>query len=343
MNARFVTADFSETIQGYDLIAKRLAARGLGKHVGYTPHGLRRFIGACLARLPRYRGLARNDAYHLWLLSCAGWRGKAAPLHHVIWGDALAMRIRTRGRYTLTIHQPHELWPAGFADSLRRASGIVTVTEREAAYIRALYPQMPVRCVRNPVDVDFFRPPTTKPAGNKVIVAAGRHLRNHSMFMRVASRLIQERPDVEFRVLLNPGFKWPNEVAAMQPTKRFTVVQALSVDQLRDFYQVAHAACMPYNNVTASNSICESLACGVPVVTTRVGGMETYLEDGSLILVENNRDDDMLAQLHRLLDDPTWHQTCRQSARAFAEKALHWPVILDDLESFLRGVDATPQ
>ena len=52
--------------------------------------------------------------------------------------------------------------------------------------------------------------------------------------------------------------------------------QNVSDEKLRDFYQKSYLLLMPMESCSANNSLVEALACGLPVVTTAIGGIEDY-------------------------------------------------------------------
>jgi glycosyltransferase involved in cell wall biosynthesis len=49
--------------------------------------------------------------------------------------------------------------------------------------------------------------------------------------------------------------------------------------KLIELYQSSDALFIPVKHATASNSVLEALACGLPVISTRVGGMPDYVTD----------------------------------------------------------------
>jgi glycosyltransferase involved in cell wall biosynthesis len=162
-------------------------------------------------------------------------------------------------------------------------------------------------------------------------------MRNIPMFLRLVSRLLAERTDIEVEMLLSPDFKLPAECLPLPPGVR--TVGPFSAGEMRDFFQSSWCMVMPYDNVTASNSVCEALATGLPFFTTRVGGMESYAH-GGMVLFENNDDVAAHAAITRCLDDHEWREELSKHARAAAVKHLDWSVTAAAFDSFYHEIAA---
>ena len=51
-------------------------------------------------------------------------------------------------------------------------------------------------------------------------------------------------------------------------------------------------------------SMCEAMACGLPIVATKIGGIPEFVRDGiDGYLVENENSEDLLSAIQRLLED----------------------------------------
>lgn len=86
---------------------------------------------------------------------------------------------------------------------------------------------------------------------------------------------------------------------------------------------LAQAACLinPSRVDNMPVSILEAFACGVPVVSTRAGGIPDMLQDGrSGLLVPVDDDIAMARQLLRILQDPALARRLGQAGRAEADK-----------------------
>jgi len=55
----------------------------------------------------------------------------------------------------------------------------------------------------------------------------------------------------------------------------------ISEDELITLYRGADALFQPVTNATCNNSVVEALACGTPVISTRIGGLPDYVSEES--------------------------------------------------------------
>jgi len=142
--------------------------------------------------------------------------------------------------------------------------------------------------------------------------------KNHSIFLRVAARVKAHAPQVEF-VIVGDGplrAKLENEAAGLELGDR---VQFLR--DRRDIPAVLASmdvTLLPSSSESLSNAILESMAAGVPVVATDVGGNSELLGQDRGILVPVGDENNLAASLLRLLQDHHLRTRLGQNCRSFA-------------------------
>ena len=79
-------------------------------------------------------------------------------------------------------------------------------------------------------------------------------------------------------------------------------------------------------------SLIEAMACHVPVVATRVGGMTEIVEEGKTgILVESGSASELAEAILRTLSDEDLRKKMRNAGRERAVELFSWDKIADDL------------
>jgi glycosyltransferase involved in cell wall biosynthesis len=89
---------------------------------------------------------------------------------------------------------------------------------------------------------------------------------------------------------------------------------------------------MPLTKATANNSLLEGIACGVPVLSTALPSIKTYLPGNEAILIDKNDPKEFSDAILHLVDNPPLRQTMSIAARKRAEE-LDWSNIAPQYES----------
>jgi glycosyltransferase involved in cell wall biosynthesis len=269
--------------------------------------------------------------------------GNAVDVVHYLDGEHTAQFLprwvkrwpTSRVRTVATFHQPPELLPDLVSpDIVRHLDFVLVVSPTQEPFFREFLPAHRVRTLLYGVDADFFRPSASRsPDGVFRCITAGHWMRDWRAVRSVAEALSAHR-DIEFHVVT--GRPTPLEDLA-----NVTIHRDVSDESLLHLYQQADVLFLPLVSSTANNSLLEGLACGLPVVSTRLASVSAYVGEGPAVLVAMN-DPAMLGDaLLALRRDPARRAAMAQAARRRAE-ALAWSRVACEWERTYRDILGRP-
>jgi D-inositol-3-phosphate glycosyltransferase len=208
----------------------------------------------------------------------------------------------------------------------------LTATDRQQM-VRHYGELAPISVIPGGVDLERFSPrPQTEAraelglrTNDKVLLFVGRiqRLKGLEVLLRAFARL----DDLPAHLLIvggQPGTSQESrEIARLQHLAtrlgidaRTTFVGAVAHERLPLFYAAADATVMPSSYESFGLVAVESLACGTPLVATRVGGLSSIVRDGETGLLVPWRDADLFAErLRQVLEDAPLRQRLASHAR----------------------------
>ena len=84
---------------------------------------------------------------------------------------------------------------------------------------------------------------------------------------------------------------------------------------LRGLYRKATLLLLPMQHATANNALLEGIACGLPVVATRLPGLAAHVPGREAILVEGNTVDGFVEAILKVVRDDGYRQQMAKAAR----------------------------
>ena len=95
---------------------------------------------------------------------------------------------------------------------------------------------------------------------------------------------------------------------------------------LHNLFSTADFFILPSRAECAAIAFCDANAFGLPVLTTDVGGISSFVRNGvnGYMLPISASGDDFAKEIKRILDDPACYQRLRQQSRAEYESRLNW-------------------
>lgn len=310
----------------------------------YRPAWVARLRGVrALFRLLPYlaalwRAAGRVDVLHVMANSGWSWHLFAAP---AIWV------ARLRRTPVVVNYRGGEAGPflassaAAVRASMRHAARLVV----PSGFLREVFAGhgMPAEIVPNIVDLRRFHPGAEGP-GPQIIVARNLEpIYDNATAIRAFAQVHARHAGARL-VLAGTG---PEE-AALRALAASLGLQAavefagrLDRDTMAARLRASRIALNPSRVDNMPNSVLEAMASGVPVVSTRVGGVPYIVAHGRTALLVPPADPDAMAQaLLALLDDAGLHQRLRDAALADVQ-AYTWDAVGPQWAAVYRGAART--
>lgn len=268
--------------------------------------------------LTLWRVMGRVEIAHVMANSGWAWHLFAAP---AIWLGRLRgvpVVVNYRGGYAAEFLARQAKWVRW---SMSRAARLIV----PSGFLQAIFERhgMASQLVPNIVDLQRFNGAESAALENPVILVT-RNLEpiyDNASALQALAIVRRQRPDIRM-VIAGSG----EEAARLQ-----TLAAELGVADAVNFTGRVAAEAMPalYRSATMAlnpstvdnmpNSVLEALAAGVPVVSTRVGGVPYMVtHEQTALLVESGDAAAMAAALLRLLREPTLYMQLRNAGRAAA-------------------------
>jgi glycosyltransferase involved in cell wall biosynthesis len=317
---------------GYHQLARYLAQRmpvvelesGLGR---VAPKQL-------IVRAFRHSGLRGYNETSLGLETAVARRllRKSGEVCHVLYGEeafqllALVSRLARarRNRIVASFHQPPSVFPVHVRRTghLRKLDAMIAVSPHQADFLAPhAGKRTRIFVVPHGIDTTFWRPGARHQRESTSCLLVGHWLRDFEAMATVVERM----PDVSFTVVLASG-----HVSQLERMPNVRMLRNISEQRLLLAYQSADLLVMPLLDCTANNGILEALGCALPIVTTDVGAVRFYLNDGCAAIEPKGDAHAIRATVRMLLNDD---DARAQMARAARRRALEldWTNVVDEL------------
>jgi glycosyltransferase involved in cell wall biosynthesis len=237
-----------------------------------------------------------------------------------------------------TLHHPpvqQKEFPRRFLDDLQRLHSAIVLYSCDLNLFEEQLGSRSVTFIPHGVDTDFFVP-ALEPPGLRRLLYVGINGRDFRMLAEVVTRLTREEPDVYFDFVVS---KSPRLLHALWRHPRIRWHSSITDNQLRSLYQASYLLLLPLKMSGANNAVLEAMACGVPPITTDVGGIRDYGGGSVYPLVPPNDDSAMVHLIQDYLHDPTWRSRIGSACRDFAQQRLSWPIVARKHLDFYRKMD----
>jgi glycosyltransferase involved in cell wall biosynthesis len=235
--------------------------------------------------------------------------------------------------------------------ALRHADGVVTVSEELRTFaIREGVPPEKAVVIANGVDREIFylrdvqamRSKKAIPEGSRVIVSAGELIeaKGHQHVAEAVRDLVAEGFDIVLVIVGGTARGGPRYEATLKETverlglkHRVQFAGRVGRDEIAELLSMADVFCLASYTEGWPNVVHEAMACGTPVVATRVGAIPEMLPSNDLGIIIPVKDQAaLLAALREALErnwdrmsiasqggERTWNHVSRQVLTVFRQ------------------------
>ena len=239
---------------------------------------------------------------------------------------------------------------------MRAADQIIAATPTERAQMSWLYgaPRDRITVIPCGVDDRLFHPHDRHEAQRRLHLPDGRlllfvgrieRLKGIDTLLEATARLVAAGAHDDLQVLIvggdlesnrshNPELRRLHALTrglGLQDRVRF--VGSQSQAELPYYYSAAEALIMPSHYESFGMAALEAMACGTPVIASRVGGLATLVRDGETgFLVPAEEPRELAARVATLLDDGALRDRLGRQAAAYAHQ-FRWERIADRISA----------
>ena len=230
-----------------------------------------------------------------------------------------------RKKTILFIHQPPSWFKINHIDLrlLNDVKGIIVFSKSQKQFFSENV-ICPIYFFRHGVNTNVFNIlPIRK---KKLILVVGQHLRNFDIVLKTIFKVWETDSSVLFNFVIPIKYR-PQVFFNISGDSRVTFHDNISTTDLVTLYNFSLATFLPLNDSTANNAINESLACGTPVITNKVGGVMDYLSSEYSIILDELDVDKFSEAILKIVSGKV--QFSQAKIRKYAERYLSWDKVLD--------------
>ncbi len=311
---------------GYDALANTPGARVVTRP---NPTGIPRIVARQVWKRTVDKSHLLDYRYEDWLaelkvmaaVGLTGW----ADVVHVLYGDEqlnvlLKYRSLLRRPLVATFHLPTSRTLDRFeADQERLLRGVdiaVAVSTNQLPGLERWFGRGRVVYVPHGIDTVCFTPDESIHRSRTVrLVSVGNCMRDWESLHRVMDECSALKLDVELDLVTQPEY-----FAFLTGCNKVKFHSGISEAELVSIYRKSDALLLPLLDATANNAILEAMACGTPVITTDVSGVQNYVGQDAGWLLPKGDVTSMVSLIKTICADREVAASKRYAARQQALK-----------------------
>lgn len=255
-------------------------------------------------------------------------------------GSVFAMAPKEiRSRIVACFHQPPSWMRLHWRDhkALADLAAVVCLGSEQRDYFKTVT-YSPVVTIKHGVVMDFFTPSLSPSSSTPRLLFVGQWLRDFETLAESLPLIWQSRPDVELDCVIPTAARHSPALLRLARDSRVHWHAGLSPERLRDLYHQSTLLFLPLIDAVANNAIVEAMSCGLPLVSSRVGGISEYVPAQAGSLCPPGQAGAHATAVLDWLENPLKRAAARREGRNFVESRLNWNEIAAHLTSQINSL-----
>lgn len=237
-----------------------------------------------------------------------------------------------------TIHIPINYWKEENLKLLAKIDHAIILYNDELVNFSKYISLDKITFIKHGIDIDFFKPGSSNVIKKDKILFVGFFLRNFEMFTKVFEVLTKQIESLEFHFIIPGAYRQKESIQSLMKEKKVFFYENLSDEELLRHYQDSYVLLMPMEDSGANTAIIQSLATGLPIVTTDVGGIRSYGGQDIFPVVKNNDVEGMIQLFYTYYSNIEYRNDISKKQRDFAVRELDWKLIAKEHVSLYQKI-----
>ncbi|GAB4550955.1 MAG: hypothetical protein Tsb0014_45370 [Pleurocapsa sp.] len=286
-----------------------------------------KLIRRCVIEIIKRKNVARqiyslNDLTAEIIGFCQWLKGRVDILHYLDgehslqYLPSLISKLRTNQHRTPIVANFH-LPPAKLStwvntDILHRLDRAIVLCPEQRTYFEQYLPKEKISLIPHGIDTEYFQPAIQPNKQYKFkCLTVGLMLRDYNAVFAVAKKL-EDYSDLEFHIV-------SSKVKLTSEAKNIRLHKNIDDAALLKLYQESNVLFLPLIAATANNVLLEGIACGLPIVSTQLSSIATYVPGPEAILIEDNNPEAFAEAVLSLYRQP---EKCQQMSELARQRAM---------------------